>query len=140
MLGGRTAGLDPSVPVFAGGRELFGPRSVRVIAASLALPGASWVSFNAPVGAVALVQGLLLPAAYIWICGALRLVVARHLADVVIGFSLAAMGGGVAWLIRGGADAFPGLVIACSTVPTGAALSGWLTGRAGRSRGEPQTI
>jgi hypothetical protein len=89
---------------------------------------------------VALVQGLLLPAAYIWICGALRLVVARHLADVVIGFSLAAVGGGVAWLIRGGGDALPGLLVACSAVVAGAAVAGWLTGRAGRTRVEPQAV
>jgi hypothetical protein len=126
------AGLDPSVPIFASGRELFGPRSVRVLAAALALPAASWVSFNAPVGAVTVVQGLLLPAAYIWICGALRLVVARNVADIVIGAALVGLGGGVAWLIRGGPDAFGGLVVACSLAPAASILSGWLAGRHAR--------
>jgi hypothetical protein len=125
-------GLDPSVPIFASGRELFGPRSVRILAAALALPAASWVSFNAPVGAVAVVQGLLLPAAYIWICGALRLVVARNLADVVVGIALVGFGGGVSWLIRGGPDAFGGLVVACSLAPAASLVSGWLAGRHAR--------
>src|SRR5205085_2802396 len=90
------AGLDPSVPIFAGGRELFGARSIRVLAAALALPAASWVSFNASVGAVTTVRGLLLPAAYMWICGALRIVLARSVADMVIGTALVCFGGGVA--------------------------------------------
>ncbi len=136
------AGLDPSVPIFASGRELFGPRSVRVLAAALALPAASWVSFNAPIGAVATVQGLLLPAAYIWICGALRLVLARNIADVVIGVSLVGFGGGVAWLIRGGPDAFGGLVVAAALAPAAAVLSGWLAGRHARRSvpAEPRAV
>jgi len=133
----RAAGLDPSVPIFAGGRELFGPRSIRVLAAALALPTASWVSFNAPVGAITTVQGLLLPAAYMWICGALRLVVARSLADIVIGTALVCFGGGVAWLIRGGPDAFGGLVVASSVTPAVSVLTGWLAGRHARRPPKP---
>jgi len=126
------AGLDPSVPVFSEGRALFGPRSIRVLAAAIALPAASWVSFNAPVGAVTSVQGVLLPAAYMWLCGAFRLVVARSLADVVIGAALVGMGGGVAWLVRAGPDAFAGLLVGVAIAPAVTLLSGWLAGRHGR--------
>jgi hypothetical protein len=122
-------GLDPSVPIFAGGRELFGARSIRVVAAALALPAASWVSFNAPIGAVTTARGLLLPAAYIWLCGALRLVIARNLADIAIGIALVGLGGGVAWLARGGPDAFGGLLVAAALAPAASVVAGWLSGR-----------
>lgn len=127
------SGLDPAIPIFAGGRELFGPRSIRVFAAALALPAASWVSFNAPVGAVALVQGILLPAAYIWLCGALRMILARSLVDIASGLVLAGFGGGVAWLVRGGPDAFGGLVVASALAPAACVVSGWMSGRRART-------
>jgi len=126
------AGLDPTVPVIAPRQQLFGPRSVRVFAAAISLPAASWVSFNVPVGAVAVVQGLLFPAAYIWTCGALRLVVARTVADLAVGATMVAFGGGAAWLVRGGGDAITGLAIASSLPPLAAAAAGWLTGRHSR--------
>jgi len=132
------SGLDPSIPVFAGGSALFGPRSIRVLAAALALPAASWVSFNAPLGAVTIVRGLLLPAAYVWVCGAFRMIVARTVADIVIGAALAGFGGGVAWLIRGGPDAFGGLVVACSVAPAASVLAGWLAGRHARRSAAPR--
>jgi len=123
------AGLDPTVPVLAPRQQLFGPRSVRVFVAAISLPAASWVSFNVPVGAVAVVQGLLFPAAYIWTCGALRMVVARTVADVAIGAILVSLGSGVGWLVRGGSDATTGLVIASALPPFVAAVAGWLAGR-----------
>src|SRR5450759_2673040 len=49
-LGGRVlpwlSGLDPTIPAFAPAARLFGPRSARAFGAAVAVPIASWVSFN----------------------------------------------------------------------------------------------
>ncbi|MBV8199604.1 MAG: hypothetical protein JOZ15_03165, partial [Acidobacteria bacterium] len=50
------AGLDPNIPAFAPMHGLFGPRSARAFAGALAVPIASWVSFNVPIGEVTAVQ------------------------------------------------------------------------------------
>ena len=84
------AGVDPNVPVVGGTEGLFGPRSIRVITAVLVLPGASWVSFNIPIGSASTVSGVLFPAALIWGCAAMRLLTARTLADIAVG--VAALG------------------------------------------------
>ena len=74
-LGGRVlpwlSGLDPTIPAFAPSDRLFGPRSGRAFGAAVAVPVASWVSFNVPVGQIADGRGTALP-------DRLRLDVWRH--------------------------------------------------------------
>ncbi len=123
------AGLDPLVPAFAPSRQLFGPRSLRAFSAALAIPIASWVSFNVPIGEVAVVQGILFPIAYVWACGLLRMVVGRTLQDLAVGVMMLALGGAGAWLVRGGPDALAGAAGAATLAPLAAVLSGWLAGR-----------
>lgn len=123
------AGLDPRVPAFAPARQLFGPRSMRAFAAALALPIASWVSFNVPIGEVAVVQGILFPIAYVWGCGLLRMVAGRTMQDLAVGVTMIALSGAAAWLVRGGADAVAGAAAAATLAPLAAVVSGWLAGR-----------
>lgn len=126
------AGLDPTVPAFAPLHRLFGPRSVRALAAAVAVPFASWVSFNVPVGQVAAVQGLLFPAAYAWGCGVLRMVAARNVEDLAVGVAMIGLATGTAWLLRGGGDALSGAMIACAIAPLASLTAGWLAGRSSR--------
>jgi hypothetical protein len=134
--GGRllpwVAGLDPIVPAFAPPDRLFGPRSVRAFGAAVAVPIASWVSFNIPVGQVAVVEGLLFPTAYTWCCGLIRLVVARTVEDLAVGAAMVSLSSGTAWLLRSGTDSLPGAVIACAVAPAAALTAGWLAGRSAR--------
>jgi hypothetical protein len=123
------AGLDPRVPAFAPSRRLFGPRSLRAFAAALAVPIASWVSFNVPIGEVAVVQGLLFPIAYVWGCGLLRMVAGRTVQDLAVGVTMIALSGAAAWLVRGGPDAVAGAAAAASLAPFACVVSGWLAGR-----------
>jgi hypothetical protein len=134
LAGGRVtpaAGLDPTVPAFAPPQQLFGRRSVRVAAAALAVPVASWVTVNMPVGEVVAVQGLLFPAAYAWCCGALRLVVARSPSDLAAGISMVSMATATGWVLRSGTDALAGALALAALVPLCALAAGWL----GSSRG-----
>jgi hypothetical protein len=122
------AGLDPHVPAFAPGRQLFGPRSVRAACAALAVPAASWVSFNVPLGEVATVTGLLFPMAYVWTCGAFRLVVARTVEDLAVAVAMIGLAISTTWLVRAGADL--GLAGApAALAPAAAITAGWLSGR-----------
>jgi ribose/xylose/arabinose/galactoside ABC-type transport system permease subunit len=141
-LGGRIlpwlSGLDPTVPAFTPTDRLFGPRSSRAFGAAAAIPIASWVSFNVPVGQITTaVQGLLFPVAYVWTCGVVRLLVARTLADLAVGVAMVSVATGTAWLLRSGSDSFPGAVLACAVAPLAAFLAGWLNGR-GRRRAQPR--
>jgi hypothetical protein len=140
-LGGRIlpwlSGLDPTIPAFAPADRLFGPRSSRAFGAAAAIPVASWVSFNVPIGQITTaVQGLLFPVAYAWTCGVVRLIVARTLADLAVGIAMVSVASGTAWLLRSGSDSFPGAVLACGLAPLAAFLAGWLNGR-GRRRARP---
>jgi hypothetical protein len=126
------AGLDPTVPAFAPGDRLFGPRSIRAFGASVAFPIASWVSFNIPVGQVTAVQGFLFPTAYAWSCGVIRLLVARTVADLAVGVAMVSLSTGTAWLLRGGGDSLPGAGLACAVAPVAALVAGWLAGRSSR--------
>jgi len=128
------AGLDPVVPVVSAGEHLFGPRSVRVAAGALAVPAASWVSLNVPVGEVTVVQGLLFSVAYIWICGAARLLLARTLEDLSVATVMVALAGAVAWILRGGPDAVFQAGCLASLAPLAGLTAGWLTGRHHRPR------
>ena len=126
------AGLDPRVPAFAPPRQLFGPRSLRAFAAALAIPLASWVSFNVPIGEVAVVQGILFPIAYVWGCGLLRMVAGRTVQDLAVGVAMIALSAAAAWLVRGGPDAVAGAAASASLAPLAAAVSGWLAGHHAR--------
>jgi hypothetical protein len=128
------AGLDPSVPAFAPSDQLFGPRSIRAFGAAAAVPIASWVSFNVPVGQVAAVQGLLFPTAYAWTCGVIRLLLARNVEDLAVGITMVSLSTGTAWLLRSGTDSLPGAVLACALAPIVALIAGWLAGRSSRRR------
>ncbi len=141
-LGGRIlpwlSGLDPTIPAFAPSDRLFGPRSSRAFGAAAAIPVASWVSFNIPIGQVTTpVAGLLFPVAYAWTCGVIRLLIARTLEDLAVGVAMVSVATGTAWLLRGGSDSFPGAVLACVAAPLSAFLAGWLNGR-GRRRARPR--
>ena len=135
-LGGRVlpwlTGLDPTIPAFAPSDRLFGPRSGRAFGAAVAIPVASWVSFNVPVGQVATVEGLLFPIAYAWTCGVIRLVVARNVEDLGVGVAMVGIATATAWLLRSGADSIPGAALACVVAPLAAFLAGWLNGRSSR--------
>lgn len=126
------AGLDPRVPAYAPRRELFGPRSARAFAAALAIPIASWVSFNVPIGAVTAVNGVLFPVAYVWTCGLLRMVVARTVEDLAVGVTMISFGAAAAWLLRGGPDALAGAAAVATLAPLAAVVAGWLNGRHAR--------
>lgn len=126
------AGLDPRVPAFAPSRQLFGPRSARAFAAALAIPIASWVSFNVPIGEIAVVQGVLFPIAYVWACGLLRMVAGRTLEDLAIGVVMISLGAAAAWLVRAGPDALAGAAGAATLAPLAAVVAGWLAGRHAR--------
>jgi hypothetical protein len=135
-LGGRVlpwlSGLDPTIPAFAPSDRLFGPRSGRAFGAAVAIPVASWVSFNVPVGQIATVEGLLFPIAYAWTCGVIRLVVARNVEDLGVGVAMVGIATATAWLLRSGADSIPGAALACVVAPLAAFLAGWLNGRSSR--------
>jgi hypothetical protein len=127
------SGLDPTIPAFAPSDRLFGPRSSRAFGAAAAIPVASWVSFNVPIGQITTaVQGLLFPIAYAWTCGVIRLLVARTLEDLAVGVAMVSVPTGTAWLLRSGADSFPGAVLACVAAPLAAFVAGWLNGRGAR--------
>lgn len=127
------SGLDPTIPAFAPSDRLFGPRSSRAFGAAAAIPVASWVSFNVPIGQITTaVQGLLFPIAYAWTCGVIRLLVARTLEDLAVGVAMVSVPTGAAWLLRSGGDSFPGAVLACVAAPLAAFVAGWLNGRGGR--------
>ncbi len=125
------AGVDPNVPVVGGANGLFGPRSVRVVTAVLVLPGASWVSFNIPIGSASTVSGVLFPAALIWGCAAMRLLTARTVADLAVGVATLGIAAAAAWFICGGGDTLTAAATAASLAPGAAVATGWLRGRHG---------
>jgi hypothetical protein len=138
-LGGRVlpwlSRLDPTIPAFAPAARLFGPRSSRAFGAAVALPFASWVSFNVPVGQITTVGGLLFPIAYAWTCGVIRLLLARTVEDLAVAVAMVGIATGTAWLLRSGTDSFPGAIVACVAAPVAAFLAGWLHGRSSRAPG-----
>lgn len=133
----RMAGLDPVVPVVTSEESLFGPRSIRVACGVAALPAASWVSFNVPLGNAATVSGVLFPAAIVWASGAVRLLTARTVVDVAVGVAAVGIAGATAWLAAGAAETFAGALTAGSLAPATAAIAGWLSGRRVAARRAP---
>lgn len=123
------AGVDPNVPVVGGTAGLFGPRSIRVVTAVLVLPGASWVSFNIPIGSASTVSGVLFPAALIWGCAGVRLLTARTLADLAVGVATLGIGAAAAWFICAGVGTMSGAVTVAALAPGAAIATGWLRGR-----------
>lgn len=127
-------GLDPLVPVVSPPTGLFGPRSLRAVAIALALPVTSWVSTNVTVGGAASARGVIFTAVYIWLAGAVRLLLGRTVEDLACGAAAIALAGGVSWTVQ--ADMAPGppaLAIA-AVAPLAGAVAGWLTGRHHRGR------
>jgi len=122
-------GLDPVQPVGAPPEGLFGPRSARVAGAVIALIAASWVSFNVPVGSVAVVQGALFPVAFVFTCGVLRVFLARSFTDLAVGVAVIALAVGVGWVLRGGTDPLPAAAGVIAIAPLAAGLEGWLASR-----------
>lgn len=123
------AGVDPTVPVVSGGEGLFGPRSIRVATGVLVLPGASWVSFNIPLGSASTVSGVLFPAALIWGCAGMRLLTARTLADFAVGVASLGIAAAAAWFICAGVDTVTTAAAAAALAPGAAIGAGWLRGR-----------
>ncbi len=126
---GRAAGMDPTVPVVSGAAGLFGPRSIRVVTAVLVLPGASWVSFNIPLGSASTVSGVLFPAALIWGCAGMRLLTARTVVDIAVGVATLGIAAAAAWFICAGVDTMATAVTAAALAPGAALVAGWLRGR-----------
>jgi hypothetical protein len=108
---------------------LFGPRSLRLIAAAVALPAASWVSFNVPVGSVTVVEGRLFPVVIVFAIGAVRLLIGRNPTDLAIGVALVAVAVSVAWLLRGGPDPIPAAAGVAAFAPAAAAVEAWVSER-----------
>lgn len=123
------SGLDPDIPLVTSKSALFGPRSTRAVAAALALPAASWISFNVPVGSIADTQGLMFGTAFIWLCGAARLVLSTSLEDLAVGFVSISFAGATGVLIRGGNHLVYELLVAATLPVVLAASVGWLSGR-----------
>jgi hypothetical protein len=119
-------GVDPLQPVGTANQGLFGPRSVRVMGALVALLAASWVSFNVPVGSVVPVQGVLFPVAFVFMCGLLRVVLARNLTDLAVGVAVIATAVSVGWLLRGGGGPLPDAAGVVAIAPAVAVIDGWL--------------
>ena len=129
-------GLDPLRPV--GAHEgLFGPRSVRVAGGAVALVAGSWVSFNVPVGSIVAVRGALFPVAFIFLCGVLRLFLARNLTDLAAGVAVTAVAVGVGWLLRGGSDPLPAAAGVIAIAPVAVAMEAWLAARRRRDAPVP---
>jgi hypothetical protein len=122
-------GTGPRMPVAAAADSLFGPRSLRAVAALVALPAASWISFNASVGAVAGVQGLLFPPTFTFLCGAIRLLLARNVRDLAVGVAVVALAVAVGWFLRGGSAPLPVAAGVAVLAPVAAVVAEWLGGR-----------
>ena len=130
-------GFDPVVPVFTPAQELFGPRSMRLVAAAIALPAASWISYNVPIGATLPVRGLLFPVAFVWAAGAVRLLLARTIEDLATGVAVTGLAGASAWVVRG-FDPLAGELTAAALAPLAAVVADWVGGRQTRRRTEAE--
>jgi hypothetical protein len=123
---GRRRGPDPGRPVVRSREALFGPRTRRAAAAAVALPAASWVSFNIPVGSVAAVQGRLFPVAFVFAVGLARLLLARSVSDLGVGLAVTTLSVSVAWFLRGGPDPLSAALGLAALAPVAAGVEAWL--------------
>jgi hypothetical protein len=124
-----TSGLDPRIPIVAPRRQLFGPRSVRVIGAGLALLGASRASLDVGVTGAGRAQGAVFAASFVWLVGVVRLLRARAVEDLVVAAVAVGMAVGVGWLLEVGPAGFPQSLVLASIAPVAGASFGWLSGR-----------
>ena len=132
----RIPGLDPDVPVVAPRDELFGPRSVRLAGAALALVAASWVSLNVQVGDATTDQGAVFAAAFAWLVGGVRLLRARAVEDLAVGAVAVAIASGTGWILQVGPHALAEAAAVAGLAAAAAGTLGWLSGR--HSRREPE--
>lgn len=121
--------VDPRVPLIAPRERLFGPRSVRVFGASLALVGAGWVSLDVGVAGAARAEGAVFAASYLWLVGAVRLLRARALEDLAVAAVAVGLSGAVGWLLEVGPRALPEAATLAALAPLAGAAAGWLAGR-----------
>lgn len=128
----RVPGLGPEVPVVAPRDALFGPRSVRLAGAALALVAASWVSLNVQIGDATTDQGAVFAVAFAWLVGGVRLLRARALDDLAIGAVAVAIAAGTGWILQVGADALAEAAAVSGLAALAAATVGWLSGRHSR--------
>lgn len=126
---GWVAGLDPLIPVVAPPPQLFGPRSLRVVLAALAVPASSWIAFNLSSGEVQVPDGALFAAAYLWMCGAGRLVLARTIEDLGAAACMVGLAASTAWMLLGGSGSLGGAAAAAALAPLAGLTAGWLGGR-----------
>lgn len=124
-----TAGLDPRIPVVAPRRQLFGPRSVRVVGAGLALFGASWASLDVGVTGAGRAQGAVFAVSFVWLVGVVRLLRARALEDLVVAAVAVGMAVGAGWLLEAGPSGFPQSLVLASIAPVAGVAFGWVDGR-----------
>jgi hypothetical protein len=129
-------GLDPLVPVVAPRQGLFGPRSIRVFGAAVALVGASWIGLNVEVGVAATASGSVFACAYIWLVGIIRLLRARAVEELAVGAVAVALATSCGWVLEAGPDALSEAAAVAGLAPMVGMCAGWLTGRHGR-RGDP---
>ena len=134
------AGIDPVVPVVGRADGLFGPRSIRVATAVLVLPGASWVSFNVPLGSASTISGVLFPAALIWGCAGMRLLTARTVEDLAVGVGSLGIAAAAAWFVCSGIDTVATATSAAALAPGAAITAGWLRGRHSAGPARPGAI
>ena len=132
----RVPGLDPLVPVVAPRVGLFGPRSVRVIGAVVAVAGASWTSINVEVGGAAAASGSVFAATYIWLVGVVRLLRARSVEELGVGGIAVLLASSTLWILETGPDAVAEATIPAGLAPVFAVCAGWLVGRHRRRTAE----
>lgn len=123
------SGLDPLVPVVSPRVGLFGPRSVRVMGAALALLGASWVAINVPVAGAGAATGAAFAVADVFLVAVLRLLRGRALEELAVGGVCVAIAASAGWVLEAGTDSISSAVAAAALAPLIAGSAGWMTGR-----------
>jgi hypothetical protein len=125
-------GLDPLVPVVAPRQGLFGPRSVRVFGAVVALVAASWLGLNVQVGIAATASGSVFASAYVWLVGVMRLLRARAVEELAVGAVAVALATACGWVLEAGPNSLAEAAAVAGLAPAAGVCAGWLAGRHGR--------
>lgn len=128
-IGGSRKAIDPIVPVYTPKTELFGSRSRRLTAAALAIPVASWISYNIPAGAGTDLYAVMFPVAFIAICGGIRLLLARTVEDLAVGVAVTGIAAGVGWMVHGGASSLSAAVAPLLLAVAAIVIADWLSAR-----------